>query len=184
MRFWNEYQYKNLTIFLFSLLFAFVISRSENFHSFLLGFNNLGYISIFLAGMLFVSTFTVSIGVVILLALVEKYTIFEISIIAGMGAVAGDMVIFKYVKDSLAAELSEMYNAFDKKHLLKKLFRSKYFRWTPPVLGAIIIASPLPDEIGVSLMGLTKMKTYQFVLLSFTLNTVGILFILLVSKVL
>jgi uncharacterized membrane protein YdjX (TVP38/TMEM64 family) len=42
------------------------------------------------------------------------------------------------------------------------------------VLGAIIIASPLPDEMGVGLMGISKLKTSQFILLSFVLNAIGI----------
>jgi len=45
-------------------------------------------------------------------------------------------------------------------------------------VGALIIISPLPDELGVSLMGISKLKWYRFLLLSFTLNTLGIFFLL------
>src|SRR3989344_5750951 len=49
------------------------------------------------------------------------------------------------------------------------------------VVGAILIASPLPDEIGVSLMGLSKISTIRFVILSFVLNATGIFLILSAS---
>lgn len=180
---WKDYKYKNLSFLLLSILFAAGISRFESFHQFLLHLGTFGYISIFFAGFLFVSTFTVSTGIVILLILAELYSPFEIGLVAGAGAVFGDVVIFKFVKDRLADELQDYYDILDRKHTLQKIFKSKYFRWTPPVIGAIIIASPLPDELGVSLMGISKMKTYQFLLLSFILNAIGIFLVISASLV-
>ena len=58
------------------------------------------------------------------------------------------------------------------------LVHTKYFSWTLPILGAIIIASPLPDEMGVGLMGISKLKTSKFILLSFILNAIGIFLII------
>ena len=52
----------------------------------------------------------------------------------------------------------------------------KYF---VPVLAGFIIASPLPDEIGVIMLaGLTKIKIGILVVLSLILNTLGILVLL------
>lgn len=183
MTFWKNYKYKNLSIFFLSILFALGISRVEAFHQFLLHLDGLGYLSIFIAGFLFVSTFTVSTGIVILLVLAERFSPLEIGLIAGLGAVLGDVAIFQFVKDKLADELTDVYNLVDRKHNLKKLLYSKYFRWTPPVIGAIIIASPFPDEIGISLMGLSKMKTYQFLMISFILNAIGIFLVISASLV-
>jgi len=45
----------------------------------------------------------------------------------------------------------------------------------------ILIASPLPDEAGVIMLaGLTKIKSNVFAILSFSLNTAGILILLLI----
>jgi hypothetical protein len=41
--------------------------------------------------------------------------------------------------------------------------------------GAVIIASPFPDEIGVSLMGMARMSGLAFVALTYVLNAAGIL---------
>ncbi|QQG40629.1 MAG: hypothetical protein HYV37_03615 [Candidatus Levyibacteriota bacterium] len=177
------WKYKNLTLFCISLIIAFFISRYEPFHTFLLNLGNFGYIGAFLGGVLFVSTFTVATGAVILLVLAETLSPVEIGIIAGLGAVVGDFTIFRFIKDNLASELKSIYDHLDGDHHLTKLLHSKYFGWTLPVIGALIIASPLPDEIGVSLMGIAKMKTYQFLLLSFVLNVVGIFLVVSTSLI-
>jgi divalent metal cation (Fe/Co/Zn/Cd) transporter len=178
---WHRYKYKNLTLFSISFIVAFAIANNEPFQSFLLSLGDFGYIGAFIAGILFVSTFTVSIGAVILLILAERLVPLEIGIIAGLGAMVGDFTIFRFIKDNLISELGSIYSHFDGDHHVQRILHSKYFSWTLPVIGAILIASPLPDEIGVSLMGISKMKTYQFLIISFLLNATGIFLIVSAS---
>lgn len=97
----------------------------------------------------------------------------EIAIIAGIGAVTADFVIFRFFKGYLISEITPIYNRLGGKHLTKLMYH-KYFRWSLPVIGMIIIASPVPDELGISLMGLTKINNLQFILLSLILNISGI----------
>lgn len=47
------------------------------------------------------------------------------------------------------------------------------------MLGAIIIATPFPDEIGISLMGLSHLKRPYIILMCFLLNVIGVLAIVL-----
>ncbi len=176
------HKYKNLILLCISIIIALLLSGYEPFHYFLLHLGNLGYVGAFIAGVLFVSTFTVATGAVILLILAETLSAVEIGIIAGLGAVVGDFTIFRLVKDSLAKEITPIYNHFGGKQITA-LLHTKYFSWTLPVIGAIIIASPFPDEIGVSLMGIVKMKTYKFLLLSFILNAIGIFLVISASTV-
>ena len=182
--FWKHWKYKNLILLGISIIVAVSLSGYEPLHKFLLGLGNLGYIGAFVAGILFVSTFTAATGAVILFVLTERLSPLEIGIIAGFGAMVGDFTIFKFVKDNLLEELRDIYNHVDHDDHLKKVFHSKYFSWTFPVFGAIIIASPLPDELGVSLIGISKMKTYNFLLLSFILNALGIFLVISVSLIL
>ncbi|MDP3800322.1 MAG: hypothetical protein Q8Q90_02755, partial [bacterium] len=56
-----------------------------------------------------------------------------------------------------------------------KFFRKSFLRWFTPFLGALIIASPFPDELGLVLMGLSKTNTKVFIPVSFGLNFIGIL---------
>ncbi len=176
----HHYKYKNLTLLLFGLSVAFFLYQSEWFHTFLLSFGSWGYIGAFIAGFLFVSSFTAATSIIILLVLVEQLLPLEVAIFAGLGAVCGDALIFHFIKDDLAKEIRPLFDKFGGKHL-SLLLHSKYFSWSLPLIGGLIVASPLPDEIGISLMGISKMSTPKFLLLSFILNSVGVLFIILSS---
>ncbi len=170
----HKWKYKNITLATFGILLAVVLSQIEAFHTFLMHIGGFGYIGAFIAGMLFVSTFTVATSALVLLTLAETLSPIEIGLIAGLGAVVGDLTIFHFIKDNLTSEIEQIFNHFDKKKHLKHLFHTKYFNWMLPVFGAIIIASPLPDELGVSLMGLSQMNTTRFIILSYILNSLGI----------
>lgn len=179
---WHRYHYKNLTYLGLSVAIAAILFRFEVFHSFLLHLGSLGYIGAFFAGMLFVSTFTVSIGGVVLLVLLETLHPLEIALVAGVGSVIGDLTIFHFIRSKgFVDELKHFFQYFggDK---ISHLLHSKYFSWTLPVVGAIIIASPLPDELGISLMGISKLKTYQFIVISSILNGIGIFLLLTLSN--
>lgn len=140
-----------------------------------LSLGNLGLLGAFVGGVLFVSTFTVSLGTVILVMLAETMPIFLIAIIGGIGALVGDMIIFYFIRsNSLVEEIKHTYE-FLGGGRLTNLLKSPYFSWSLPVIGAIIIATPLPDELGVSLLGLSRLKTYEFIALSYILNSIGIL---------
>ena len=182
MHYWRSWKYKNLTLIGLSVFITLLLSGYETFHSLLLNLGELGYIGAFIAGILFVSTFTVTTGALILLVLAEKLSPVEIGIIAGLGAVIGDLIIFRLVKNNLFEEIQPIYEKLGGDHLANVL-HSKYFSWTLPVIGAIIIASPLPDEVGVSLMGISNMKLYKFLLISFILNAVGVFLVVSASTI-
>lgn len=180
MTYWQRLKYKNLSIFLVGIFMAFLLSQYQPFQQFLLNLGTWGYIGAFFGGILFVLSFTMPMGSVILFLLAEKLSPLEIGLIAGLGAVVGDLAIFHFVKDNLLEELKPLYHRFGGDHV-SHILHSKYFHWTLPVLGAFIIASPFPDEVGVSLMGISKMKTYKFVVISFLLNVTGIFLIISAS---
>lgn len=170
----KHWKYRNLTFVVLGILLTLVLSRTNVFNQFLLHIGSWGYVGAFFAGILFVSTFTVTIGVLVLFDLAKVLNPFALATIAGMGGVMGDLIIFRLVKDKLLNELTEIYNKnFNGKHITR-ILHTKYFHWMMPVVGALIIASPLPDEAGITLMGLSKISDFKFTLLSFILNSVGI----------
>lgn len=177
----SRWKYKNITLAVIGILIAVILSQIDGFHFLLSHLGRFGYIGAFFAGMLFVSTFTVATSALILLTLAETLSPIEIGLIAGLGAVVGDITIFHVVKDNLLSEIKPIFNHFDPKKHLKHLFHTKYFNWMLPVLGAILIASPLPDELGVSLLGLSKMNISKFIFLSYVLNSLGIFLIVSAS---
>lgn len=159
---------------LLSVIYAFVLFNSPTFRGVLTSLGGMGYVGAFIGGMLFVSTFSVSIGMVALIMLAKVLHPAEMLVFAGLGAFAGDMIIFQYVRSrGLVDEIKHFFEYFGGDHL-QHLFHTKYFAWSLPVIGALIMASPLPDELGVSLMGISKMSPYKFAALSLLLNGVSI----------
>jgi hypothetical protein len=106
---------------------------------------------------------------------------FEIAIIAGMGAVVGDYIIFKIVKDKVIDELKPLFDRWGGTKV-SELLHTPYFAWLLPVIGATIIASPLPDELGVSILGIAKMSRWKFLVLSFFLNAIGIFIVVTLAQ--
>ena len=94
-------------MFILSIMFALWVTKLEEFHILLLHLGDWGYFGAFFAGFLFVSTFTVATGFVILLVLAESLNVLELAFIASLGSVLGDLVIFRFVKDGLIKEDSE-----------------------------------------------------------------------------
>lgn len=160
-----------------SLVLTFILVQLPVFHTFVAELGEYGYIGALLAGMLFVSVFTAAPAAVLLITLGETHAILPIAIVAGIGAVFGDYVIMSY----MSSEVSEKTKLLPQKTGIMKtisFLRHSKYRFFLSILGAIVIASPLPDEIGLSLMGLSNMKRSSFLWLSFILNTVGIFLLL------
>lgn len=183
-KFFEAYsRYVNIHLALFGVAFALVLSQLESFRLWVVNLNSYGYLGAFVGGMLFVSTFTVGIGVVVLFILAQYLQPLEIGLVAGWGALVADYIIFCFIRNGLKDELVEVYKDVDRKGRLKKLVRSRRFGWALPILGAIIIASPLPDELGVGLLGISEVKTDHFLLLSYVLNFVGIFLVVSAAAV-
>lgn len=130
----------------------------------------------FMAGIFFTSAFTIAPSSVALAEISHSAPVFIVAFWGACGAVVGDTVIFLFVRDRFAHDLSEALASFhDKK--LTRFFHRRFFKWLGPLIGAFIIASPLPDEMGVTMMGISKIRTWILVLISFVMNFVGVLFV-------
>lgn len=181
--FWKKWKYPYLTAVLISVLIAIILGQNEAFKDWLLGLGSFEYIGALLAGMLFVSSFTVPISIVVIGIMTQNIHPMALGLIGGVGAVMGDYLVFRVVRSNIQQELAMLFGKEATSHL-KALLHSKYIAWTLPIIGVFIIASPLPDELGVSLLGLSKMSEARFILISYISNAVGILMIASVIKVL
>ncbi|MBI2040079.1 hypothetical protein HYT18_03325 [Candidatus Microgenomates bacterium] len=181
--FWKKWKYPYLTGVFISILLAIILLENQTFKDWLLNLGTLEYIGALIAGMLFVSSFTAAISIVVIAIMTENINPMALGLIGGVGAVMGDYLVFKLVRSHLQEELAMLFGREETSHI-KTLLRSKYIAWTLPIIGVFIIASPLPDELGVSLLGISKMSEARFILISYLSNSVGILMIASVAKVL
>lgn len=178
---YSRWKYKNTTFLIVSLLVFFYFADSVIVRQFIDGLGTLGYLGAFITGIFFVSTFTVAPAAVVLFNLADHLNPFEVAILAGLGAVVGDYIIFRFFKDRVFEELKPLFDRLRGPRIVE-LLQTPYFAWLLPVIGATIIASPLPDELGVSILGISKMRSSHFLILSFFLNAIGIFIIVTLSR--
>lgn len=174
-------RHKNLIFLILSVILALFLARQPWFIAFLHSLGGLGYVGAFLAGVFFVSTFTLPTSVIFLSVLNNYLTLPEICLFAALGALVGDFIMFHTVKNELEEELKPVEKYVEGTHLWK-LLHTRHFRWTLPVIGALLIVTPLPNELGVSLLRLARMPTPEFVIVSFVLNILGILTLSLATR--
>ncbi|MFZ3020158.1 MAG: hypothetical protein WA051_01395 [Minisyncoccia bacterium] len=134
--------------------------------------DNTNAIGSFFAGIFFTSAFTLAPAAAILGVLVTKVSPWTVAVFGAMGAVVGDLIIFSFVKDKFADDLVHLIGPNKKKFI--HLIHMRLFRWLTPFIGALIIASPLPDEFGMFLLGISKTKTRYLIPISYVMNFIGI----------
>ena len=157
------------------ILFAVFLAKTGKVEIMLDSFRINAILASLVGGLFFTSMFTAPTATVILgeLAQEMRQPLYMLAILGGIGAMIGDFIIFSFVRDRLSEDFHYLAH---KSHIEKfrRAFRTQAFRWTAVIIGSLIVASPLPDEIGLAIMGVSKIKRSSFLLISFILNSVGI----------
>ncbi|MBI3046474.1 MAG: hypothetical protein HYY86_03005 [Candidatus Harrisonbacteria bacterium] len=181
MKYQNHF-IQDLAIIALSILIAVILVKTGALINLLSASKNLERFGSFISGIFFTSIFTVAPAAVTLGELARINSVFWNAFWGGIGALLGDLIIFRFVKDRFSEDLKELlrHNKISKR--LRALFRLKFFRWLTFLIGGLIIASPLPDELGIGLLGFSKMKISWFIPLSLIFNFIGIYLVGLAAK--
>lgn len=165
---------RDLGIIALSIFIAFNLAENQTFERIIAYSGSFGYLSAFVAGIFFTSIFSAAPATVALFEISKSGTpLLPVVILGALGAMIGDYIIFRFVRDPLSADLSAILKRFGKDRL-KIFMKLSYLRWFIVFLGGLIIASPLPDEIGLAMMGFSKLDSRTFAVLSFFCNALGI----------
>ena len=136
----------------------------------------------FIAGAFFTSIFTTAPAIAALGEISLMQGILVTALFGALGSVVGDLIIFRFVRDRFSEHVSEILTHDSVWRRFHLLLRRRFFRWFTILVGGFILASPLPDELGVAVLGFSKMRMKYFVLLSFVFNFLGILLIGLIAR--
>ena len=178
----KKFLIQDIGIIFLSILVAVILLETEFLTNILTSTKELELVGSFIAGMFFTSVFTTAPAIATLGEIARANSIILTALFGGMGAVVGDLIIFRFVRDKLSEHLMELIKHEGAGKRVRALFRLRSFRWFTALVGGLIIASPLPDELGISLLGCEKMKTSWFIPLSFIFNFLGIFLIGLIAK--
>lgn len=176
----NKYP-KFLLLFITFLIAYLLFNGRTNpeFHAFIA---SLGLFGTFLTGILFTYGFTAAPATVIFLILAKEQNILLAGLIGGLGALLGDLFIFNFIRYSFKDEVRKLYRekvVMYINHKTPNLLK----RYLLPVVAGFIIASPLPDEIGVTMLAASKsISAKVFSVISYVLNTAGIFALLAIGN--
>jgi hypothetical protein len=181
-----KFRYWKLTLLLiFSVLSYFIFSNS-NVQDTVNHLNSLSYLGIFIAGLLFSFGFTTPFAIGFFFT-IRPESILLAALVGGCGALISDLLIFKLIRFSF---MDEFYR-LEKTKIMSKVihefhhdFNKKIRVYLLYIFAGIIISSPLPDELGVSMLaGLTKISTPTLAIISLVMNTLGIMIMLFISSI-
>ncbi len=173
---------KDIFIIAISILASLIIVQAGLLGSFLESAGETKIFGSFIAGFFFTSVFTTAPAILVLGEVAQHESIFWMAFFGGFGALLGDMLLFRIFRNHLVEDIVFIRNS--EKHVFKHVLEMRLFRWRwfTAILGAAIIASPFPDELGIMIMGFSKMKTKAFIPFSYIANFAGILLIGLLAN--
>jgi uncharacterized membrane protein YdjX (TVP38/TMEM64 family) len=177
---WQRLRYPKFMLLVFTFMVAYVLLTGSNFDAFRDYILSLGLWGAFVAGIFYSYGFTAAPATAAFLLIAREQNIWVAGIIGGLGSLVADLVIFKFIRTSFDDEIEKISNERITQyvHGHMPLWMKRYL---VPLIGCIVIASPLPDEIGVTLLALSTISTRLFMLMSYLLNTFGILIILYIG---
>lgn len=180
MNYFHGYRYTFL--FVASLLTAIIFYAQGWFDVLIQAMGNFGYLGAFAAGMGFGVSFTTAPSTLFFVDLGAHLNPYLAAVWGGLGAAVSDLLLYKFLKDSLFHELKAFALFLIPDHHREKLeqFTEHWiFMWTVPFLASLLIASPLPDEIGIALFGIVNFRPKYLSVIAFILNAAGILALVL-----
>ncbi len=172
----QNWVYFKLLLFVSSIGIAIWIAQSPSAKHIVITGGILGYIEAFFAGILYTYTISAVIGAVLILLLARTLSPLRVALIASFGAVSSDYLIFNTSRFTMSA-LSHRFS-FSIHGRAQNLRRNPYLQWLLIIFGLIVIATPLPDELGVGIIGATNVRSWQFIALSFFLQCAGMILLM------
>ena len=177
-----HFRFLKLVLLCLSVAFAYLLFSSWDGISLVRSYSDHAYAVAFVGGVLYSFGFTAPFGVGIFLAIAGSVNQYLAAVVAGLGSVLSDYLIFQFIRLSFSDEFGRV-SRIRLARSVNKVFKNSVSPGLRTVvlvaLSGIFIASPLPDEIGVALLaGFTQVEARTVMAISFLLNTAGILFFL------
>ena len=163
----------DIIIISIGILLAIILSKFGFIDLFVSITKDYYILSSFIAGIFFTSAFTLAPSSIALAHIGVQAPIFSVALWGGLGAMFGDLILFFFIRDRFFDNIIKIIKPSTIKYFMHSLHFG-FIRWLSPFIGALIIASPLPDELGIALFGMSKIKTSMLIPITFVMNVLGI----------
>jgi len=164
----------HIPLLILGIVVAVAIGESKVMNQ-LAAYGPVGYVlTSFVLGAMYSSLFTVAPATVGFVHLATAgVPVSVMGICGGIGAMLGDLSMFQVIKFGLTDNLVRIFQAHSR-GLYEKLFRIRFFKILLVIVGIVIVATPIPDEMGLAIMGLGKARWRTVAIIGFVFNALGI----------
>lgn len=159
---------KETAAFIVGIILAIFFFNVPELHRALGTVDRLGYLGMFIAGLMYGSGLTSSIAIIIFVDAPADLNLIVVGLLGGLGAAIYDLTIFLLTR-------REAEHGWLATFIARIRERRHIPNWLTIMTGTIILISPLPDELAAGLFGINHGKAKPFFLLSFASNTLGVL---------
>jgi hypothetical protein len=182
----HPHQYKHTLFLVGSIILACILFFSGYLHVITHTIAGYGYVTAFLAGMLFTISFTSAIASFVFIELGNTASPILFAIVGGFGAMVSDLLLYRFLKTSLLEEwklIMASRISIQRRAQMERITKNRVFIWTVPFIASALIASPVPDEVGVALFSVINFHPKYFSLISFLANMGGIFVLLTIGSI-
>jgi hypothetical protein len=175
-------KYPKLSLFIISVILVYIFFSglaSKPLHDALIF---TGYFGTFLAGLLYPYALTSAAGTGILLIIAKEQNFLLAGVIAGIGALISDVFLFLFVTHSFSDEVQKISEETVVRSA-NRLIPNSIRVYLLATFAGLLIASPLPTEIGILLMtSIRSLSFKKFISIIYILHASAIFIILLIGN--
>jgi len=179
-------RYKKVILLIFAFILAYIIFYFQDTNIIKDTLSSLDYVGTFIAGILFAYGFTTAPAVSVLLIMSKSQNIWVASTLAALGAIIGSSTLFMFIRNYLSDEIKKIDGKIEHEkwiHNFLKVIPHKMKKTSLIILAGIILAIPIPDEIAISLLAITKgISLRVFIIISFIFSFLGIFLVLNIGR--
>lgn len=127
----------------------------------------------FISGMFFTSVLTIAPASVALIGVASAIPPIDVAFWGAFGALIVDAFLLNFVKKDISRDIRGAFSPA-LRHRILPLLHFGFIKWFFVITGALVIASPFPDEIGLMLLGFSRVPTKYLFPIIFAMNFMGI----------
>lgn len=178
-----RFKYPKLFLLILSFVLVYFLFRNTGISGWISSLSRFNYLGSFISGILISFGFSAALGVGFFIALIPE-NIILVAVLGGLGAMIGDLIIFKSIKFSFMDEFKKLEKTPAIRKIEEIVKGKKHvivWHYLLYIFAGIILATPVPDEIGVAMLaGLTTIKPLNLAVISFAVHAVAIFLLLLI----
>jgi hypothetical protein len=174
-RWWLRYEYKHTTIAILGITIFVILLDGAVLNGLFQFIERLDYLGGLIAGLLLASFFTAAPAIVLVVHLAQNnLDPLILAVLIGLGSALADLFLILFFEERIYHELVPVFRRLRFKWAGRKRPRRRRKMSAPLLLlGSFIIMTPLPDEVGIGLLGISRFPQIFIFIICLALNTLG-----------